>query len=200
MDASIDAWFKREILVHEAALVRYLLRIWPNRNEIHDLRQDVFIRVYEAASKARPTSAKTFLFTTARNLMADRVRRSRIISIEGVADLDALNVLIDDVSPEQRVHAHQELRLLARAFARLPPRCREVIWLRRVDQLSQKEVAERLGLTESSIEKHVTKGTALLADAVFGKDTLCAPERSEPQGQQEETPGDEHGHGKQHRN
>ncbi len=199
MDADLDAWFKREILVHEAALVRYLLRLWPKRDEVHDLRQETYIRIYEAAGKARPTSAKTFLFTTARNLMADRVRRSRIISIEGVPDFDVLNVLIDDVSPEQRVHAQQELRLLARAFARLPPRCREVIWLRRVDQLSQKEVAERLGLTESSIEKHVTKGTALLANAVFGRDTLLAPERGETQGPQQEPSIDEHEHGKQHR-
>jgi RNA polymerase sigma factor (sigma-70 family) len=196
MDETLDDWFKREILAHEAALVRYLSR-WPNRDEVHDLRQEVYVRVYEAAARARPTSAKSFLFTTARHLMTDRVRRSRIISIEGVADLDALNVMVDDVSPEQRVHARQELNLLARAFARLSPKCREVIWMRRVDQLSQKEVASRLGVTESSVEKHVIKGTRLLADAVFGRNTLIATERTNPQGQQEETAGDESEHGKQ---
>lgn len=177
MDESLDAWFKREILVHEAALVRFLNR-WPNRDEVHDLRQEVYVRVYEAAAKARPaTSPKTFLFQTARHLLIDRVRRSRVVSIEGVADLDVLNVLVDDVSPEQRVHARQELSLLARAFARLPPKCREVIWMRRVDQLSQREVAARLGITESSVEKHVIKGTRLLADAVFGRNALAAAER-----------------------
>jgi RNA polymerase sigma-70 factor (ECF subfamily) len=192
MSVSLDAWFKREVLVHEAALVRYLKRTWPNRDEVHDLRQEVFIRVYEAASRTLPTSVKTFIFTTARNLMSDRVRRSRIISIEGVPDFDALNVPVDEASPERRTHAQQELRLLARAFARLPPRCREVIWLRRVDQLSQKEVAERLGLTESSIEKHVIKGTALLADAVFGGRQPLG----ETHGQREVTSSDEHNHGK----
>lgn len=200
MDDSVDVWFKREILVHEAALVRYLLRCWPNRDEIHDLRQEVYVRVYEAAMRARPaTSAKSFLFQTARNLMIDRVRRSRIVSIEAVADLDALNVLVDDLSPEQRVHARQELKILAHAFARLPARCREVLWLRRVDQLSQKEVASRLGLTESSIEKYVTRGTRFLADAVFGRDTLAAPDGGEAQGQYRIDPSDEHEQGKQHR-
>lgn len=196
MEETLDAWFKREILVHEAALVRFLNR-WPNRDEMHDLRQEVYIRVYEAAAKARPTtSPKTFLFQTARHLLIDRVRRSRIVSIEGVADLDVLNVLVDDVSPEQRVHARQELNLLARAFARLSPKCREVIWMRRVDQLSQKEVASRLGITESSVEKHVIKGTRLLADAVFGRDTLMSPQ-SEPHGARQETPDSESEHGKQ---
>lgn len=177
MEDSLDAWFKREILVHEAALVRFLNR-WPNRHEVHDLRQEVYIRVYEAAAKARPTiSPKTFLFQTARNLLIDRVRRGRIVSIEAVADLDALNVLVDDISPEHRVHARQELHLLARTFVRLPPRCREVMWMRRVDQLPQKEVAVRLGLTESSVEKHVIKGTRVLADAVFGRDALTTTKR-----------------------
>lgn len=196
MDDTLDAWFKREILVHEAALVRFLNR-WPNRDEVHDLRQEVYIRVYEAAAKARPTiSPKTFLFQTARHLLIDRVRRSRIVSIEGVADLDVLNVLVDHVSPERRVHARQELHLLARAFAQLSPKCREVMWLRRVDQLSQREVAARLGITESSVEKHVIKGTRRLADAVFGRDTLRSAAH-EPAGSQEETVASESEHGKQ---
>lgn len=196
MDDSLDAWFKREILVHEAALVRFLNRAWHNRDEVHDLRQDVYIRVYEAAARARPaTSPKTFLFQTARHLLIDRVRRSRIVSIEGVADLDVLNVLVDDVSPEQRVHARQELNLLARAFARLAPRCREVMWMRRVDQLSQKEVAARLGTTESSVEKHVIKGTRQLADAVFGRDMWIGPDREHQQGREETSDG-KSGHGK----
>jgi RNA polymerase sigma-70 factor (ECF subfamily) len=196
MDDSLDDWFKREILVHEAALVRFLHR-WPNRDEVHDLRQEVYVRVYEAAAKARPTSSpKTFLFQTARHLLIDRLRRSRIVSIEGVADLEGLNVLVDDVSPEQRVHARQELSLLARAFARLSPKCREVIWMRRVDQLSQREVASRLGITESSVEKHAIKGTRLLADAVFGRDTLATGGR-EVRGSREETVESEDAHGKQ---
>jgi RNA polymerase sigma-70 factor (ECF subfamily) len=196
MDESLDAWFKREILVHEAALVRFLNR-WPNRDDVHDLRQEVYIRVYGAAAKARPkTSPKTFLFQTARHLLIDRVRRSRIISIEGVADLDAMSVLVDNVSPEQRLHARQELNLLARAFARLSPMCRQVIWMRRVDQLSQREVASRLGISESSVEKHVIKGTRLLADAVFGNDILNSAE-SDLGRQPEQLPSNEGEHGKQ---
>jgi len=170
MDESLDTWFKREILAHEAALVRFLLRSWHNPEDVHDLRQECYVRVYEAATKTRPISPKSFLFHTARHLMVDRLRRKRVVSIEAVEDLDALNVLVEGISPEQKVHARQELKLLARAFAMLPPKCREVVWLRRVDGLSQREVATRLGLTESSVEKHVMKGTRLLADAVFGRD------------------------------
>jgi RNA polymerase sigma factor (sigma-70 family) len=163
MDESLDSWFKREILVHEKSLVRYLLRSWPNRQEVPDLRQDTYVRVYEAAKKSRPQSPKSFLFAIARNLMADHIRRRRIVAIDAVGDLDALNVLIDTVSSEQRASAHQELRRLAEAVDRLPPKCREAVWMRRVDDLPQKEVAIRLGISEKTVEKHVMKGMKLLA-------------------------------------
>jgi RNA polymerase sigma factor (sigma-70 family) len=167
MDEPLDTWFKREILAHEASLVRYLFRAWPNRQEVFDLRQDIYVRVYEAAAKARPQTPKYFLFATARHLITDRIRRKRIVSIDAVGDLDALNVLIEEISPEQRISAHEELRRLAEAIDRLPPRCREVVWLRRVDEVPQKDVASRLGITQKVVEKHVMKGMKLLAAALF---------------------------------
>lgn len=167
MDEPLDSWFKREILAHEESLVRYLVRTWPNRQEVRDLRQDTYVRVYEAAAKSRPQSPKSFLFATARNLMADHIRRRRIVAIDAVGDLEALNVLIDELSPEERTSAHQELRRLARAFDLLPPKCREAVWMRRVDDLPQKEVAIRLGITQKTVEKHVMKGMKLLAAALF---------------------------------
>lgn len=163
MEESLDAWFKREVLSHEPLLMRFLARVWPRRDEIADLRQEAYARVYEAALKARPTAPKAFLFTTARHLMADRIRRERIVSIRAGGDADFLNVLVDEVSPEQHVAAHDELVRLARAFDRLPSKCRTVVWLRRVKELSQKEVAARLKLSEKTVEKHLRTGARLLA-------------------------------------
>jgi len=168
MDESLDSWFAREILPHEEVLLRYLARTWSRRDEIYDLRQEIYVRVYEAAARARPLSPKSFMFTTARHLMADRIRRSRVVSIEATGDLEALNVLVDEISPEQRASARQELGRLAQAFDRLPPQCRRVVWLRKVEGLSQKQVAERLGISEGAIEKQITKGVRLLASLLFG--------------------------------
>ena len=178
MDEPLDAWFKREVLGHEAALVRFLLRMWPNRHEVPDLRQDTYVRVYEAAARSRPQSPKSFLFATARNLMADHIRRRRIVAIDAVGDMDALNVLIDTISAEHRASAQQELRRLAEAIDRLPPKCREAVWMRRVDDLPQKEVAARLGISQKTVEKHVMKAMKLLANAL----AESVPELREPDG------------------
>lgn len=164
---SLDSWFKRQILVHEEALVRYLTRCWPNPADVVDIRQDTYVRVYEAAAKSRPLAPKSFLFTTARHLMADRFRRQRIVAIDAVGDLEALNVTVEELSPEERTSAHQELRRLAEAIDGLPPRCREAVWMRRVDDLPQKEVAARLGVTQKTVEKHIMKGMRLLAEAMI---------------------------------
>ncbi|OOG52823.1 transcriptional regulator [Rhodanobacter sp. B05] len=168
MDDSLNSWFAREILVHEGALMRYLLRSWFRREEIHDLRQEIYVRVYEAAAKTRPAMPKSFMFTTARHLMTDRLRRGRVVSIDAVGDIDALNVLIDDISPERHLGARQELRHLGNVFDRLPPRCREVVWLRRVEDLSQKEVAARMGISEKTVEKQIAKGMRLIAHYYYG--------------------------------
>lgn len=177
----LDAWFSREILVYENSLVRYLTRRWYQRDDIHDLRQEVYVRVYEAAAKERPRAPKSFLFTTARNLMSDRLRRSRVVSIEARADLESLNVHIDEISPEHHAIAHEDLDTLMRAFDQLPPRCRQVVWMRRIEDLSQKEVAARLGIGESMVEKQVAKAMRQFADALFGERGLeLIKERATP--------------------
>jgi DNA-directed RNA polymerase specialized sigma24 family protein len=102
MEDSLDAWFKREILPHEPMLLRYLARVWPRKHEVHDLRQETYARVYAAAMASRPASPRSFLFTTAHHLMADRVRHERVVSIEAVGDIEALNVTVDEISVERR--------------------------------------------------------------------------------------------------
>jgi RNA polymerase sigma factor (sigma-70 family) len=168
----LKTWFAREILVHEAALVRYLTRCWPRRDEVLDLRQEIYVRIYEAAATSRPASPKSFLFATARHLMADRVRRNRVVSIESASDFDFPNVLVDEFSPERRLGARQELKRFAQALNDLPPKCREIVWLRRVDEIPQREVAQRLGISERTVESQVLKGMRLLANAFLGSETL----------------------------
>lgn len=170
MTSPLDAWFIHEILVHEEALVGYLARCWPQRDEVHDLRQETYARVYQSAARSLPLQPKSFLFTTARNLMADLARRGKVVSIEPMGDLESSFVLKDEVSPERWCGGRQVLARLAGAFDRLPDRCREVLWLRRVEELSQKEVAMRLGISEKTVEKHVARGMQLVAAYFHGGD------------------------------
>jgi RNA polymerase sigma-70 factor (ECF subfamily) len=167
MNRALDNWFATQILPHEAALMRYLARVWKSPADIPDLRQETYVRVYESAAVERPRTPRSFLFTTARNLMVDRMRREKIVSIDHSQDLDSLDVSIDELSPERRLSACQELQRLTQAFDRLPATTRAVIWLRRIEGLSQREAAQSLGIEEGALEGHMSRGMRSLANSLL---------------------------------
>jgi RNA polymerase sigma factor (sigma-70 family) len=162
-------WFVREVLPLEPALMQYLRRNWRRKNDIPDLRNDIYVQVYEAALQNIPDKPQQFVITIARNLLIDRLRRERIVPMEAVADLDALHAALDAPSPENATIARDELRLLQIALERLPQRTREVIVMRRVEGLSRAEISVRLGISQETISAHVTDGVHALMDMLIGE-------------------------------
>lgn len=160
----LEAWFKREVLSHDEPLTRFLLRLWGSEDELADLRQEAYTRVYEAACAVKPHSPKAFLFTIARHLITDRVRRARAVAFYPCADEDIFAQLIDEISPEQQAAADAELQQLSCAMDMLTPKSREVLWLRRVQDFSQRETAVHLGVSEKTVEKHLSTGLRRLTE------------------------------------
>ena len=166
---ALEGWFVREVLPLEAALMHFLRRSWPNKSELDDLRQEVYVRVCEAARKEIPHPAKPFVFAVARNLLVDRVRREHVVSIETVSDLDALGVAVEEPGPDRNAMARQELRRLQTALDQLPPRAREAVLLRKIEGLSYREIALRMGIGEDTVSEHLSKAMYVLADTLYGE-------------------------------
>ena len=162
-------WFGREVLPLEASLMQYLEHNWRNASDIADLRQEVYIRVYTAALKATPEHTRQFVFTTARNLLIDRVRHEQVIPIEAAADMEALDIAVEAPGPDRIVGARDELRRLQAALDRLTPRCREAVVLGRIQGLSKPEIAARMGIAEISVGQYLTEGIYALADILYGE-------------------------------
>jgi RNA polymerase sigma factor (sigma-70 family) len=166
--AEADAWFRREVLPLEAMLMQFLQHNWRNESDVLDLRQDVYASVYAAASEKIPERPKQYVFATARNLLINRVRHGQVVPIEAASDLDALEIAADVPDPEQSIIARDELRHMQAALDRLPPRCREVILLRRVEGLSRPEIASRLGIVEGTVSRHLEDAIRALAEILGG--------------------------------
>ena len=186
-----DAWFVREVLPLEAALMRFLRRHWRTPHEVDDLRQEIYARVYGAAAEARPLLVGAFVFRTARNLLIDKARRAKIVSLDFVAEIETVAIPVDIGGEDRRLTARRELRALEAALGRLPPRCREVVILRKIEGLSQREVAKRMGVTEDTVERQVSKGVRALARALFEDDQGSGAQESETWGNS----GKHHGKG-----
>lgn len=164
----VNEWFTREVLPLEPLLMRFFRRNWRSESDLADLRQELYVRIYEFGLKEIPLQTKPFVFMAARNLLINHVRRARIVSIEAMADLDAMNIAVDMVTPEREISARDELRQLQIGLNNLPPRCREVVTLRRIEGLSQREVAEKLSVGEDTVEKQMMYGMRALINFMLG--------------------------------
>ncbi|HTO41684.1 MAG TPA: sigma-70 family RNA polymerase sigma factor [Rhizomicrobium sp.] len=161
-------WFLHEVLPLEAMLLQFLRHNWRDESDVEDLLHDIYVRVYDAAQKELPKNTKAYLFQAARNLIANRVRDRKVVPMDAVADLDALGIAIDTPGPDQVLVARDELRRLKEAIEALPPRYRDVVILRRIRNLSRKEIALRLNLSEASVSVYLTEGMYALADILYG--------------------------------
>ena len=162
-----EAWFVRVVLPLEPALMQFLKHNWRNQSDIADLRQDVYERIFAAALEEIPTHPRQFVFTTARNLLINRIRDAQVVPFEAVSDIEALNIAIDTPGPDRSMLARDELRRVQAALDHLPPRCREVVVLRRIEGLSRKEIATRMGVAEDTVTEHFIKGMRRLAVLLY---------------------------------
>ncbi len=163
IDAEKSRWFMIHVLPHEPAL-----RGWLSRRSaglaVDDVIQETYaiLAARESVEDIRHTRA--YLFQVARSVVAHQVRRSRVVSIQAAEDLDSLGVADEGATPEQVTIDRDELRHLAQAIAAMPAQTRQAFTLRRVHGLSQREIAARMRLSESTVEKHIARGLKFLID------------------------------------
>ncbi len=181
----LDLWFAEEILPLEAALTAYLRRAWSDASEIADLRQDVYVRVYDSARRARPASPQAYVFAVARNLLNDRYRERRVVTIDLMEDLSAIAVLSNEVPADRVLSGRQELARLELALGALPPRCRETFVLRKLDGLSQRETAAAMGIAEETVEKQMVKAMRLLTENYWNAGETMSGDTKDDEGRDE---------------
>ncbi len=157
-DAEAARWFLDEVHPHDAQLKAYLQRAYPTVPDTDDVVQETYIRIWKARAAEPIRSARSFLFQIARRIAIDVLRRRKTSRIDGVCDLASLPVIDDRPSAADATCRNEELWLLAQAIHALPARCREVMILRKIEGLSQKEIAVRLGITEGTVQVHIGRG------------------------------------------
>ena len=144
--------------LHQLSLKRFIGRYLNNAQDIEDVTQEAFLRAYKAERSTEVRQPKSFLFRIAKNVAISQLRtKSRRIT-DYIEDQASDDVLMSEWSTEDEVMAEEKLGIHCEAVAALPPKCRRVYLLRKVYGMSYKQIAERLNISNSTVEKHLAKG------------------------------------------
>jgi RNA polymerase sigma factor (sigma-70 family) len=160
-------WIATHILPHEAEVRSWLRAHLRSLTaaDIDDLMQEAFARVC-ASGQSNFSHGRAYLYTTVRHLVAEHARRHRIVPIELLGEIESLSIISEEPGPERRAGARQELERLRTIVAALPPQCRRVFELRKLEDLPQREIAKRMGIAEKTVENHLTRALATIHAAL----------------------------------
>lgn len=144
-----------------APLRRYLGRLLGNSSEAEEVAHDAYARIYQKPAD----KPEALLYTTARRLAINRLKRRKISPV-APTDFGLDTSASSSPSVPDQVIARQEWDLLQTAINDLPPGCRQVLLLRKVELLSHREIAEQLNIAVSTVEKQHARALRLLRAAL----------------------------------
>jgi RNA polymerase sigma factor (sigma-70 family) len=150
-----------------ADLLRRIARRTRGRDDAEDLLHAAFIRLETYRAQHHVENPTAFLVQTAANIGIDVDRHDRLIS-EAAVDATAYEIVDGAPLQDEVVAARARLQRVREGIALLSPRTREVFLMHRIDGLKYREIASRLGVSQSAVEKHIAKAALFLAEWVEG--------------------------------
>jgi len=159
MNLDSSHWYQEHLKPHEPMLLAWLSARFATSEEAEDILQEALLRVMKASSTREIKSPKAFLFVTAKNLALMRLRQYRVrnqVSLAGFEGMDIFSNDEDDVS--EKIAQGEELEMLTAAIQSLPTRCRQILTLRKIYGMPQKQIAKELGISENTVESQTSIG------------------------------------------
>ncbi|MEM9305519.1 MAG: RNA polymerase sigma factor [Pseudomonadota bacterium] len=155
-----DQWFEAFVTETRRELAGFVRRFVRSADDVQGILQETYLKVFCTLRRDRDGGHAPIplLYTTARNVALSRLRHQRVIeqSCPSVQLSEELRREADDA--ESEAASGQRRVTLFKVINALPPKCRRVIQLRMISGMSQREIAEQLGIAESTVEKHLAKG------------------------------------------
>jgi RNA polymerase sigma-70 factor (ECF subfamily) len=180
-------WLARNLLPHEPLLRARLGKMYVHGLDIDDVIQETYARIVSLPSLETIRYPRQYAIRTATSIIIDHIRHSKVIAIESAGNLEQLEIATQEASPEQQLEYRQQIVEIAAALDTLPPMCRQTLILRRVEGLSQRETAQRLKISEKTVEKHMARGVLHLMEH-FGRG---GKSRARPSANRQETTDDD---------
>jgi RNA polymerase sigma-70 factor (family 1) len=144
-------WYKMYVLAHRKL----------RRKEVaEELAQELFVLLWQKRESLRIVNLPAFLGVTLKNLMIDHIRRN--ILEEHYLDQLRQFFPVETFNTTETIQLNELTEAIQNTLAQLPEKTREVFILRRFEQLSIREIAQKLDLSEKAIEYHLSRSTTFL--------------------------------------
>ncbi|RMX03455.1 sigma-70 family RNA polymerase sigma factor [Corticibacter populi] len=149
-------------LGHRQELLAWLMRHLREREQAEDVVQELYLRYVQYASTHVIEDSRAYLFQMARNMLIDLRRQQQARPTESLGHDELVLVSAPDTAPgpEQIAAARSRLRQLVACLEQLPELTQQIFLLNRVHDMSYKEVADQLGVSVSTVQKHLTRALA----------------------------------------
>lgn len=150
-------FFSRLFVESSEALRRYVRRLVRSPDSADEIVQEAFLRTYEHRETVQ--TARAFLFSTAHNLATDHGRRARTAPQDVLRDFGDSDLLGVGDGLDDQLLADESTRILKEAIERLPPQRQAALTLRLFHGHSVKEIGDILGISWTTVKKHIELGT-----------------------------------------
>jgi RNA polymerase sigma-70 factor (ECF subfamily) len=160
---ALAAWVARELLPNEPIVRAMLRKMRAAPEEIDEVVQDCYCRFAMLESVDHIEQPRAYFKVTARHLLGRRLQRARVVLFDAYNDM---SMFIDEDTPsqERQLTGRSDYALLLKLMSKLPDRCRKAVELRKIEGLSQKQIAQKLGMSEKAVEKQIWLGVRALRE------------------------------------
>jgi len=152
------------------ALLRYFSRRLSNPAEIEDLVQEVFVRLLNHERVTEMEGARGYVFETANSVFVDWLRKRKTRLADYHDPFDPLQHGSTDFDADRVLSGREELARATAILLELPERTRVIFVLRRIEGLKYKDIAKRLGISVSAVEKNVARAMTYLMERLDNDD------------------------------
>lgn len=155
-DKSKQNVLEKAFLEQRAFLINRLGKILMRKEDIEDIVQETFVRSALVDDGAKIEKPAAYLYTVARNLAFKKLKESSRFVENEINELPEHQIVSTAPHADDSAHHKRKLASLLEATKELPPQCKKVFYLRKLYGLTHKEIAKELGISTSTVERHIT--------------------------------------------
>lgn len=173
----LEAAFEQVVTRHSGALLRALFKMLPPA-EAEEVLQEASLKVWSCLYSVDLDAQKPYWFRTARNIAISRLRHEKVhrAAIHLLEPLEQIRSVTDTAESHE---TEESQALLLEAINELPPVCRNVFVFRKIEGYSQKEIAEKLGVSVNTVENHISNGMKFCRKFISRRLSMQSSEREQ---------------------